>query len=145
MKYVVRTTSHPEEDLKRNWSAIPGGVPNSDLCIYDSIEKTEDSWNLYYGINSEYYSYTNCFKSEEWDFHPAYGGYIKRSFYGLGAIELRAGNLQEAQLEVLEEYYNKQYELLNIDGPGSGHFYADICNGFYETDVKDLWIFEILD
>jgi len=128
--FVVRDTNHPEEDLKRNWSAFAGGSENGE-----SGGETEEE------ARHNYASHLGIDVSEvdgEFRYHPAYEEYVKVHYSGLGAFQLDAENLQDA-LQEADEYED---DLAVCTERGDGHFFAADCVSFHKVR-EGRYIFEI--
>jgi len=138
MKFVARATSHPQEDLDRNWSAPMGGIFNGDFHICDTLEECREMWEVYYGD----YNDAPKFPESKFRFHPAYNGFVEVHYEGLGAYALEAETLKEAQKEVTLRF-KKADEIGCIDDAGDGHFYANDCTNFFSTAIEDIYIFQI--
>lgn len=137
MKFVARATSHPQEDLDRNWSAPMGGLFNGDFHICNTLEECHEMWEIYYEDDDD-----NKFPESKFRFHPAYNGFVEVHYEGLGAYRLEAESLEDAQNEILTRF-NNAHELGCIDGAGDGHFNASDCTNFFSTAIEDIYIFQI--
>lgn len=129
---VVRDTFHPEEDLKRNWSAAAGGSINGEMGGADESEaKIEFAKHL--GIELD--EVTNEFR-----FHPAYNKYVAVHYEGLGAFVLSADTIEEA----IKEASNFEAGLACTMESGNGHFFADDVISFHKVS-EGRFVFEIKD
>lgn len=144
MKFVARATDHPQEDLNRNWSAVLGGIENEEFHICESLEEVEVMWKRVYGFDEyEDVAETNKFRADDWGFHPAYNGFVRIHYHGLGAYELEADNLQDAINEAVKRFGGDVYGMACTIDWGGGHFYANDCVGYHAAGPEGLWIFEI--
>jgi hypothetical protein len=127
-RFVVRETSHPAEDLKRNWSAPCGGFSTEMAGL--KFNNEEDAITYY-----EHFFESKC--PFEFRFHPAYNSFVEVHYEGLGAWELNADNISEA----IEEAKKFKQCAVTMDA-GSGHFCAqDVVSFTMVSEGK--YIFEI--
>ena len=127
--FVVRDTDHPQEDLDRNWSSFAGGWDNSlSGMSFETVEQAKEAdlseaeWN------------TDC----EYRFHPAFDGFVKVHYEGLGAFVLESETLESA----IEEANNYEDGLAVTMESGDGHFYAQDVVSFHKVR-EGRYIFEI--
>lgn len=127
VRFVVRQTDHPEDDLERNWSAPMGGWDNELANIgFDTEDEAREADEELGNYNREY------------QYHPKYEGYVLVDYEGLGAWNLEADNLEEA----IEEAKSFGDGLGVTMGAGDGHFFANEVIDYYE--VKDgIYVFEL--
>ena len=125
--FVVRDTFHPEQDLKRNWSAPAGGWDNELGGM--GFETEEEAANKDIEINGA---------RREYRFHPAYDGFVLVHYEGLGAYILKAETLEEA----IQEATNAGEGLAVTMEAGDGHFYAEDVIAFHQVR-EGRYIFEL--
>lgn len=128
--FVVRDTNHPEEDLKRNWSAFSGGSMNGE-----DGGSTEDEAikNFASQAGIEVDEVENEFR-----FHPAYNEFVAVHYEGLGAFVLDAENLEEAT----EEANDYEDGLAVTMESGDGHFFAEDVVSYHKIR-EGRYIFEL--
>lgn len=131
--FVARYTNHPAEDLQRNWSAPIGGFFDQDLTAFETEEQIIEQYVRHYGEDN----------IPTFRFHPAYGGFVQVDYEGLGAYRLYVDTLEEAIADAEETFGSDPCNMYMCAGAGTGHFYANQCVGYYETNVEGLYIFEI--
>jgi hypothetical protein len=130
MYFVVRDTKHPEQDLKRNWSAFAGGSSQGESGG-STEEEAKQNFADHLGIEVNEVS-------NEFRFHPAYDEFVMVDYEGLGAFLLDAENLKDALIEA-NEY---QDNLAFCAESGSGHFYAEDCVSFHKVR-EGRYVFQI--
>jgi hypothetical protein len=128
--FVVRDTSHPNEDLQRNWSTFACGSSYGEL--------SNSGWGSEVEAIKAYENYTqeNCDKN--FKFHPAYNSFVEVHYDGLGAWALDAENIDEA----IEEAKNYEQGLACTMEAGNGHFFAEDVVSFHKVR-NDRYVFEI--
>lgn len=129
--FVVRDTNHPEEDLKRNWSAAIGGFDHESLfgCSFSSIEEIRNKYKEVFG--------EDC-RMPEFRYHPAHESFVPVHYEGLGAWKLDSDSVEEA----LNEAASFDDYLACTSEAGDGRFEASDCLGFYKVR-EGKYIFEI--
>jgi hypothetical protein len=129
--FVVRDTYHPEEDLKRNWSATISGWDIEDMVgnIYETEEEARQAW--------EEGREDNMIK-RTFRFHPAHNSFVPVHYEGLGAWLLDAETLEEA----IEEAATYGDDLACTSESGNGHFYAENVVNFHQVR-EGKFVFEI--
>ncbi len=131
--YVVRDTSHPKEDLKRNWSAPAGGT-SIGMMPADSPEEALEQWASFKGISLEEAESD----APEFRFHDAYDGFVEVHYEGLGAFELEAETLEDA----LKEAAEIDSDLAVCSEAGDGHFFAEDVESFHKVS-ENRYVFKI--
>jgi len=126
--FVVRDTYHPEEDLKRNWSATMSGHSVADL-IGDEFSTKEEAIEAYTDFGQGY---------KDFRYHPAHNSFVPVHYEGLGAWMLDAETLEEALVEAA----GFGDDLACTSESGNGHFYAQDCVSFHQVR-KGKYVFEI--
>jgi len=125
--FVVRDTYHPEEDLKRNWSAPAGGWDNElGGMAFDTEDEAAEQDMKVWGERREY------------RFHPAYEGFVLFHYEGLGGFALDAETLEEALTEA-EEYEDGLAVTMEA---GDGHFFAEDVVSFHKVR-EGRYVFEV--
>ena len=129
--FVVRDTCHPEEDLKRNWSASVGGWDIGDFIDsnFQSAEEAQQAWSKF----NDYEGPSRTFR-----YHPAHSSFVPVHYEGLGAWSLEAETLEEA----LKEAATYGDDLACTSESGDGHFYTENCINFYEVR-EGKYVFEL--
>lgn len=129
--FVVRDTYHPEEDLKRNWSASVGGWDIGDFVAsnFQSEEEAQEAWDKFHDGDAP---------KRKFRFHPAHNSFVPVHYEGLGAWMLDAETLEEA----IEEAAAYDDDLACTSESGNGHFYAENVVNFYQVR-EGKFVFEI--
>lgn len=128
--YVVRDTSHPQEDLNRNWSAFASGSCNGELGG-ETEKEAKENYASQIGINVEE---VDC----EFRFHPAYNEFVAVHYEGLVGYVLDSENLEDALIEA----DNYEDGLAVTMEQGDGHFFAEDVVSFHKVR-EGRYIFEI--
>lgn len=127
--FVVRDTNHPEEDLKRNWSAPMGGFSNEMAgMLLNSEEDAKEAYRRLFDSESPY----------EYRFHPAYNSFVEVHYEGLGAYVLSAETVEQA----IEEAGKMAAGLAVTMEAGDGKFFAEDVVSFHMVH-EGRYIFEI--
>lgn len=125
--FVIRDTYHPEEDLKRNWSAPAGGWDNELGGLSFSSEQEAADKDI--EISGE---------RREYRYHPAYDGFVLVHYEGLGAWALEADTLEDA----IKEAEGVESGLAVTMEAGNGHFYGQDVIAYHKVR-EGRYIFEI--